>query len=464
MSTLPEEFTTYTEALMGKERFACLCKAMGESAPVSIRLNPEKCASPVIPLRRTTVPWCKHGVYLSERPPFTFDPLLHAGLYYVQEAASMFISQVVKQYIKEPVLMLDLCAAPGGKSTCLRGELPKGSLLVSNEPMAQRASILKENIVKWGHPDCIVTNNYPRDFSSLLLQFDAILADVPCSGEGMFRKDEEAINQWSTLNVDRCRQLQRSIIADIWDNLKPGGLLIYSTCTFNSKEDEENAAWIAEEMGADLLPIDIEDDWNITGSLTTPMPVCRFIPGVSESEGLFIAIMRKKGKEESKKEKKNKKDRSRKPASKLSNTLLKEQDTFAIYQEGDELLAIPKRWVDVYEKFIKSKLNILYAGVELGSVKGHDLIPSTSLALSSAFREEAYPHVELNLDQARTFLRREPVLLPMGTPRGYVVMTYKGKTLGFEKNLGNRANNLYPQAWRIKSSHNPENERTIIEI
>ena len=276
---------------MGDELYSRLEEGLdSQQSPVSIRLNPFKTQSLDVAagLCDSAVPWCSAtGRYLNERPNFTFDPLLHAGLYYVQEAASMIVDHIVRTFISEPVRMLDLCAAPGGKSTALRAALPEGSLLFSNEPMRTRAQILSENLQKFGHEDVIVTNNYPRDYRKAGIMFDAILADVPCSGEGMFRKDDGARAEWSQQNVDNCWQLQREIVSDIWKCLQPGGLLIYSTCTFNAHEDEENVEWIASELGADIIELPVEEPWNITPAVVGNVPVCRFLPGISRSEGLF---------------------------------------------------------------------------------------------------------------------------------------------------------------------------------
>ena len=253
----------------------------------------------------------QHQRVISGRPQFTFDPLFHAGCYYVQEAASMFVTHILRAVanscvpsvasgIAESSLftlhsslnVLDLCAAPGGKSTAMRTVLPEGSILVSNEPNPTRAQILLENITKWGWPDCIVTNNYPRDFRKAKAKFDLILCDVPCSGEGMFRKDPATISEWSLQNVEKCWRLQREIVADAWECLNPGGLLIYSTCTFNIKEDEENVRWILDTYDAEPLTIPTDPSWNITGSLLPGFdaPVYRFIPGITRSEGLFVCV------------------------------------------------------------------------------------------------------------------------------------------------------------------------------
>lgn len=465
---------------MGNELYSRLEEGLdSQESPVSIRLNPFKAQSLDVTegLYDCTVPWCRlTGRYLRERPNFTFDPLLHSGLYYVQEAASMIVDHIVRTFIKEPVRMLDLCAAPGGKSTALRAALPEGSVLFSNEPMRTRAQILSENLQKFGHEDVIVTNNYPRDYRKAGIMFDAILADVPCSGEGMFRKDDGARAEWSQQNVDNCWQLQREIVSDIWKCLQPGGLLIYSTCTFNAYEDEENVEWIASELGADIIELPVKESWDITPAVVGNVPVCRFLPGISRSEGLFVAVLRKHGESETtalkasaanskpKKDRKNQRKQTAQGGKQQSaDTMqaLRTPDNFTARRNGDEIVAIPKRWADTYDA-AASTLKIMHAGVTLGTEKGRDIIPDQSLALSRQLNIDAYPQVELSYAEAINFLRKEAVTLPEGTPRGFVVVTYLGYPLGMEKNIGNRANNLYPTEWRIKSTHVPKSECHVL--
>lgn len=468
---LPEEFEAYTRHLFGNELYEKFRQAIGEESPVSIRLNPFKAYDlesdealkfeglnnnpqfPMLDSHIEDVPWCRFGRYLNARPAFTFDPLLHAGLYYVQEASSMFVCEVVRQLIHEPVQMLDLCAAPGGKTTALRSALPDGSLLFANEPIKTRASILKENVIKLGHPDVIVTNNYPKDYRKSKLSFDAILADVPCSGEGMFRKDANAIAEWSVNNVEKCRQLQRSIIEDVWPCLRPGGLLIYSTCTFNAHENEENVDWIAKNLGADFVRIEIKPEWNITGALVGSNPICRFIPGVSKGEGLFMAVLRKHGSSGIPETKDRHKDKSQISNLKSFATWL--DGSFSFFMDKDFIRAIPARWSEVYNN-VKSKLHVIHAGVGIGTVKGKDVIPDVSLAQSIALRKDAFPIVELAYDDAIKYLRKEAISLVSSVQKGFAIVTYGGEPLGFVKNLGNRANNLYPQEWKIRSSHVPD--------
>ena len=474
---LPSDFAEYSRSLMGEALYARLSAALDSAdMPTSIRLNPYKSQGlDVAPdLLDAPVPWCEAtGRYLSARPNFTFDPLLHAGVYYVQEAASMFVDYVVRMLIKSKVRMLDLCAAPGGKSTALRAALPEGSLLFSNEPMRTRAQILCENMQKFGHEDVVVTNSYPRDYRKSRLLFDAILADVPCSGEGMFRKDDGARQEWSLQNVDNCWHLQRDIIADVWDCLRPGGLLVYSTCTFNAHEDEDNVEWIARELGADFVELPLPAGWHITPALTGSAPVCRFMPGFSRSEGLFLAVLRKHGDAPSvmdnaaaadKSKKRNRRGTaSAKPkkGNNLSMAGLADMGRFDVRSGEGIVRAIPAAWADAYDAACASPLKVIHAGIELATEKGRDLIPSQSLALARCLDSTAYTCVELDYDRAIAYLRKEAIAMPEGTPRGFVLLCYRGHAIGFAKNIGNRANNLYPQEWRIKSSHVPDNTEIL---
>ena len=420
---LPEDFIRETKQLMGTERFSRYMEAFDEEAPVSIRLNPQTLgngsslfdnnSAPMSQTKKNRpqmfeqVPWCKEGYYLEGRPQFTFDPLFHAGCYYVQEAASMFIVHVLRQYVHETVEGLDMCAAPGGKSTAMLSVLPEGSTLVSNEPIPTRAQILLENITKWGAKNCIVTNNYPRDFKKAKAKFDLILCDVPCSGEGMFRKDPATIGEWSLQNVEKCWRLQREIVADAWECLNPGGILIYSTCTFNIKENEENVRWIIDTYEAEPIDIPTEPSWGITGSLLEgfDVPVYRFIPGITRSEGLFVCVLRKSG-----------------------------------------------EWkVESGKRILKNKLSSPLK--ELSAAEQFSfLFPPSSF------------HIDLSYAEALKYLRGEALVLPPDTPRGLITVTYKGVSLGPVKNIGNRANNLYPKPWRIKTTHLPTEEIKIINI
>lgn len=416
---LPVDFEKYTRQLMGEQLYTELLKGLSDDVPVSIRVNPFKCPEHFsIPLKDDCVPWCQYGYYLKHRPNFTFDPLFHAGLYYVQEASSMFHEHVIQQLIHEigndDLRVLDLCAAPGGKSIAIRSILPDNCLLYSNEPIRARAQVLMENMLKWGHPNVVVTNNYARDYQRANMRFDIIVADVPCSGEGMFRKDANAIGEWSLQNVEKCWRLQREIITEIWPCLKPGGYLVYSTCTFNAHENEENVNWIVEQLGADFVNVHTKEEWNITGSLIDQHPMYRFIPGKTRGEGLFVAVL--------------KKHEDDAPNVHAREAMLRIMT--------DEQLVPPNKKKD---------------------------IPNHSKALSIRLQRNEYPNVDIDYQQAISYLRKEAIVLPSETPRGIVLLTYQHAPIGFAKNIGNRANNLYPMEWRIKSTHIPEHE-TILEF
>lgn len=465
------EFMTRTRQLLGENEWNLFAGALQEEPPASVRMNPRKCG--LSPEGASPVPWCRDGFYLSARPAFTFDPLFHAGCYYVQEASSMILDQVLRQYVTSPSIMLDLCAAPGGKSTLARTALPEGSLLVANEVMRGRSQVLAENMVKWGHPDVLVTQNDPADFTELGPLFDVILADVPCSGEGMFRKDETAVSEWSTDNVHLCWQRQRSILSAIWPCLKTGGILIYSTCTYNREENEDNVAWIAEELGAEVLPVETDDGWGITGNLAGyDFPVCRFLPHRTVGEGLFMAVLRKTsddGEAETGGRKRNRQNKDKgkkggrnplKISREMENWLLN-PERYALMVDGEEAVAFPGAFLDLYELF-KSRLKVLHAGIILGEWKGKDWQPGHSLAMNVECNGTAFPQADLTYEQAIAYLRKEAVALFPDTPRGYVLVTYHGRPLGFVKNIGNRANNLYPQEWRIRSGYLPESAVRIL--
>lgn len=481
---LPRAFEASTQKLFGEVRYERFREALQLPPQTSIRLNPFKwpIRNPQDERVLEPVPWCAEGFSLPHRPDFTFDPLLHAGAYYVQESSSMFVSHVVKHLVNKPVTALDLCAAPGGKTTTLRASLPAGSIVVANEPMKVRASILSENVQKQGHPDIIVTNNYPRDFQKARITFDLILADVPCSGEGMFRKDPQAVAEWSPQNVANCAQLQRSIIEDIWPTLSPGGFLVYSTCTFNEQEDEENIQWIIDNLGAQLHDIPVDPQWHITGAIGTALPanangekdeslqsVFRFIPGFTPGEGLFMTVLQKPQAETPDHPRKKRPTALRIKPSSCQKTVLPwlmedptlGKDTWTIIDTPTLTRAIPTRWLPLYEK-ASDALHLIHAGVGIGTYKGKDIVPSASLALSTMLNPSAFPRVEIGWEQAMLYLRKEAITLPDGTPRGLVLITYRGLALGFCKNIGNRANNLFPQEWKIKTTHLPEQATDVI--
>lgn len=473
MIELPYPFAHSTRTLLGDEEYNKLADALSQEQPISIRLNESKQPSETshtLQCEAQKVPWTSQGYYLSQRPTFTFDPLFHAGCYYVQEAASMFVEQAVKQYVDKPVVMLDLCAAPGGKSTHALSILPKGSLLVANEVIKSRSHILAENITKWGHAETVVTNNDPADFACLPHLFDVILTDVPCSGEGMFRKDPVAVSEWSQENVLLCQQRQWRIIGDIWQCLKPGGLMIYSTCTYNTQEDEENVLRICNEFGAETLPLQVSESWWITGNLLKghSFPIYRFLPHRTKGEGFFLAVLRKPDEELSAinhkpfsaSSKKKQVPIVTKEQKQLAKSWIENPDDYELCTFGNSIAAFPVEYIEELTA-IQRSLRIVQAGVTLAEAKGKDLIPSHSLAMSKMLRSGVFSKEELTYQQAIAYLRKEAIVLSSNAPRGFVMLTYMNIPLGFAKNIGNRANNLYPQEWRIRSGYLPEEVLTL---
>lgn len=451
--TLSADFIAQMRAILPDEADALLAAITSTEPSVAIRVNPFKApAHAASALRR--VPWCDAGRYLAEREPFTFDVDFQSGRYYVQDASSMFIHHVLRHLVKEPVRYLDLCAAPGGKTTTAISALPQGSMVVANEIVNARARVLCENLQKWGAPHCVVTCNAPHHFGRLSHFFDVVAADVPCSGEGMMRKDEQACRQWSPALVKQCADLQRSIIADVWDALRPGGLLIYSTCTYNTLENEQMLAWMVQEYGAEPVAVPVPEQWHIHPAIEGNLPCYRFMPHRTEGEGLFMAVLRKP--EAPRKEVRLKKAKATKakplPVPKDVRFRLKDADHFDFSVVNDEVVAVPADMAPIMPAF--ADLNVMHMGVNVGAIKGKNCVPSHSLALSSALNPAAFPTCEVDYLAAMAFLRGEALSLPQA-PRGYVLLTYHSQPIGFVNNLGNRANNLYPKAWRVLSTHLP---------
>ena len=465
---LPESFVRNMRHLLGDDADPVL-GALADDPVVSIRRNPLKTVG-TLPVDR--VPWASEAAYLTHHEAFTFDPLFHAGGYYVQEASSMFLEQVVRQYVPSAVTALDLCAAPGGKSTLLRSVLPAGSLLVSNEIIPSRAQVLCENITKWGSPDCVVTSNAPSSFGRCEGCFDLVLCDVPCSGEGMFRKDPVAVAEWSEANVALCMARGQEILRGVWPALRDGGLLVYSTCTFNPDEDERQVLFIAHELGADVLPLELSDGWGITGSLLSSdpgLPCYHFLPGRTRGEGFFLAVLRKKG---------GTSIHTEEPVS--SSVRCKGKNTQAtlfpaecrrwvrdaeMYEwriEGNNVIAVPLPHASFVNQLC-SQLHVLQSGLCVAEQKGSDTVPTAALALSTALQRGVFAEAELTWQQAMSYLRREALTLSSDTPRGMVLLTYRGLPLGFAKNVGNRANNLYPAEWRIRTTHLPDKETCVLQ-
>lgn len=397
---LPDAFIEEMKRQLGPEETALLVEELGREPSVSIRLNRRKVKDIAGFMRRfeeygvSPVEWCDSGFYLDRRPDFIHDPLLHAGVYYVQEAASMVYESIVRDLPFRPRRVLDLCAAPGGKSTAMLNALEGDYILVANEVERSRARILKENLDKWGDPPVIITNSPAGKFGRMEGYFDLVAVDAPCSGEGMMRREPVARSQWSPALMEQCSRMQRDILADAIEALADGGCLIYSTCTFNTLENEANVEWLRDEFGL------------------TPIGEPRhFMPHRERCEGLFVAVFQK---------------------------------------PGAPLPILPATSPKDAEKALRrAGVNILGVGTEKTVMKGDVEIPSSRQVLACDYDPAAFPSAPLGHEESVAYLRRNAITLPPDVPKGYVAVSYEGFPLGLVKNLGNRANNLYPAEWRV---------------
>lgn len=419
---LPESFVSYISGSIGSGfDSAAFASAMEEPASTGIRLNRRKCTD-VAELgygrQLQRVPWCASGYYLDQRPVFTLNPLLHAGCFYVQDPSSMVYEEIISRIIAsgrvgETPSVADLCAAPGGKTTAMINALPNGSAVLANECMPKRAAVLRENLLKWGYPEITVTNSEVGRLARCGLEFDIVAVDAPCSGEGMMRKDPDAVAQWSPRLVESCAALQRDILSEAVRMVRPGGFLIYSTCTFNSVENERNCEWLAETCGLEPVDLGFPSTWGCISSCSAEIPALRFMPHLTRGEGFFAAVFRKRG-----------------------ESIGKKQLTRGVIRNS-----------------LGKGVKILVDGIPQLAVKGKVSVPASESVLSCWMEEAApaYPFVDLSYEEALAYLGHEALRLPSGTPLGYVAVGYGGHPLGLVKNIGSRANNMYPHEWKIRN-------------
>lgn len=448
MMKLPEAFCRRLEEMLGAE-YPAFSGALEQAPHTSIRNNPAKHLEGGEDLER--VPWCPDGFYLPERPVFTLDPAFHAGAYYVQEASSMFISEAMRQLadLTQPLRVLDLCAAPGGKSTLLASLLNRDSLLITNEVIKGRLGVLRENLNKWGYPNVILSNHEAEDFGGLEGFFDVVLIDAPCSGEGLFRKDPKAALEWSPANVQLCSARQRKIVGHAAALLREGGVLLYSTCTYNPDENEQNAHWMAQSLGLEGCKLSIPEAWGIVEKSHG----YQFFPHRVKGEGFYLACFRKvsggtgKGKYlsvSSGLKKMNKKQQE------LIAPWLDAPDSFDYFEKHNgELVIFPavlSEWMSQVDQVLKRKSS----GLEPGVIKGKDFIPSHELALSTAI-SGALPHIDLDKTQALKYLKKEDFNKPEDSKaEGWALVRYEHLNLGWVKIMQNRMNNYLPKDWRIR--------------
>lgn len=437
----PQAFLTGMQALLGEE-YTAFRQSLDTPAPTSVRLNPQKASDAFT--GEEVIPWCNDGRYLAERPSFTFDPLFHAGVYYVQEASSMFLEEVWKRINPENVSLrvLDLCAAPGGKSTHLLSLMSADSLLVSNELIPGRNKILQQNVIKWGNANCIVTQNKPEDFVALGEYFDVIVLDAPCSGEGLFRKDKDAIAEWSEKNVNMCALRQKDILGQAILALKPGGYLVYSTCTFEPDENDNNITRLLRQ-GFSL--INLEADKKYSG-INQTRAGWQFYPHKIKGEGFFIAVVQKDWSGGNNLFGVNSSAPVKRKESPVLDLWLTKPALFTELIRNNITFALPLSISNDFER-LERKLYIRHAGTPLGEWKGKDFLPSAALALSNFMGKDKVA-VAFNYEEAISYLRCESPPVKTGE-KGWFLAQYNGLNLGWVKSLGNRVNNYFPKEWRI---------------
>ena len=464
MVTLPLRFRERYREQFGSSELDALEVALERPLVSAIRFHPTEDRGKG---KLRSVPWSSTGYYVDQATTFGADPLWYAGLYYVQEPAAMFVEQFLSQLALQPTTALDLCAAPGGKSTILRSLIPDTSLLVANEPEPKRAKILAENLLRWGLDETIITSTYPDHLARSGITFELILVDAPCSGEGMFRKEPQAVTEWSEANVAQCVRRQREILDAAWQMLQPGGTLIYSTCTFNLEENEEQLLYLQKQYNAQLLQVETEPQWGIQHSTG----VYRFAPHHTESEGLSLFAVRKALRSDSTHhqllttESTSTPTRSKGKASKSGNpqglSLPGEVCIHALemlQQPEQSATQIPHPYLlsplgETYRRRLsEARIRLLSCGIPLGQAKGRDFIPHTALALAKLHHAELhYPTLSLSPSEALTYLRGEALTIP-NAPKGILLLTFEGTPLGFAKSLPNRINNLYPKELRLRSN------------
>jgi 16S rRNA C967 or C1407 C5-methylase (RsmB/RsmF family)/NOL1/NOP2/fmu family ribosome biogenesis protein len=436
-----------------------LLEALEAPSPVSIRINRSKWDKK--PLNSQPVSWCSSGFYLNRRPSYTLDPLFHSGCYYPQEASGMFIEQVFRQFVTgdKYLRVLDLCGAPGGKSTHLSSLIGSRGLLIANEVIKTRASVLAENITKWGISNTLVTQNDPTVFSDLPGFFDIILIDAPCSGEGMFR-DSIAVTEWSLKNAYHCSERQKRILSHVWPTLKENGILIYSTCTFNPAENEENIKWLITKYQAETVNVPISDFNGITEIEYHDVNGYGFYPGRIKGEGLFISVLRKTGASG------KTLGRIRKNLStelkRADLEIVKEWTGFPeenIIRTGDQIFSIPGLKEDY--QILSQRMKIISTGTKICIAKRNGYVPDHELALSEGIRKDAFPVAKLDYNEALNYLRRDK-FMPAGIPKGWIIAAFGGINLGFCNNIGDRVNNYYPVNWRIRMSIPETGKRNIL--
>jgi 16S rRNA C967 or C1407 C5-methylase (RsmB/RsmF family)/NOL1/NOP2/fmu family ribosome biogenesis protein len=448
MIQLPNAFKKRLLNQLGEQTYLEFEAALNTETPISLRINKKKLNTE---LNYSKVSWCSTGYYLPERPLFVSDPLWHAGAYYVQEASSMVLEQAfvkIRELIDTDLRVLDLCAAPGGKSTHLSSLLTENDLLVSNEVIQTRVSVLKENLLKWGFPNTIICNNDSRDFSQLGEIFDIVVVDAPCSGEGLFRKDPNATEQWTEDNVQTCELRQKRILQEVIKCVKEGGFIIYSTCTYNPGENEAQVDFLTQN-GFKSIPFHFDKKLESSFQL---------MPHTHQGEGFFIALLQKT---ETHTEEVIEQEDNLIKTEKLGTEWKELMNTDVEFIKFRNEVTAVKPCLLAFYKQISKALKVVHIGISLGSQNQQLMIPSGELVFSQHFNSECWPSIELTLEQAILYIGKQ-IIPHSSSSKGYVTLTYKNIPIGLGKFAGNRINNLFPNEWRLRKQLKQEEIFTIL--
>lgn len=463
-SKFPSKFLNRMQELLGNE-YDAFVAAMDNTVPVSIRKNQRKNAPDFE--GEQAIEWCETASFLKERPAFVFDPAFHCGSYYVQESSSIVLHHLIQSSIDldRPICALDLCASPGGKSTLTASLLNDDSLLLSNELVGNRALVLRENLVRWGQKNTIVSNNHSRDFKPLRGCFDLIVLDAPCSGEGMFRKHQLSVDQWTTGKVESLSQIQSELLDEMAPLLREQGVIIYSTCTHSLEENEQNVQdFLDRNEDFELVDIPMEPSWGFSNQIAKEKyaeisSMYRAFFHKAKGEGFFFAVLRKKEDSISGKYRKAKKSMSKlKPVDKKTietiKPFLQNPEEFNFKSDGTDIYAIHKK-TEQWQEIFEAQLRLIKPGILIGTIKGKNIIPSIDLALNEAVNEN-FPTIEVDHDDALRYYKGMNLETPFEGEQGWYIVRYNGNNLGWVKVLKNRINNHLPKSWKIRKSIDSE--------
>ena len=452
MRALPVAFTERMREQLGAEEAERLFSALETVSPVAVRLNPAKCGEMGVWSDGEAIEWSKNGRKLKERPSFTLDTAFHAGAYYVQEAASQFIDHIISNEELQGKRVLDMCSAPGGKTTIYSTAVGEDGLVVANEYVRSRANILADNVRKWGMGNVLVTNNAPEHLAQFEGWFDVVAVDAPCSGEGMFRKEEVAREDWSEEAVKMCVARQLSIVREAWQSLKDGGLFIYSTCTFNDEEDEGVLRTFIEEVGDVFEPsqsVEIKEEWGVVRGEVGAFQTFRFFPHKTDSEGLFVAVARKAEPttQRTPKARKRVMQEVDKATRKELSAWLQEPENYTYALVADTIYAYRTEQFKAVQA-LSEGLTAIYSGVAMGQVFKGKLKPDWALSQFVGLERKAVAVAELDEARALDYLRKKDIAVG-DMSEGMNLLTHNGRALGFAKKVGVRCNNLYPNSLKI---------------